>query len=220
MECTASAATLIAGAGPTGLTLACELARRSVPFRLVDAAPAPFNGSRGKGLQPRTLEVFDDIGIVHDVLASGALYPRFRVHAGPLSIPVWRMSKQRASTSDTPYPNLWMIPQWRTEEILRARLRTFGGAVEYGVALTSFNQDADLVQAMLTHTDGAVEQVRARFLVGCDGGHSAVRKSLGLRFEGEALEGQRLIAADVELEGLDRDHWHLWPLAKGCVLAL
>ena len=211
---------LIAGAGPTGLTLACELARRSVPFRLVDAALAPFNGSRGKGLQPRTLEVFDDIGIVHDVLTSGALYPRFRVHAGPLSIPVWRMSKQRTSTSDTPYPNLWMIPQWRTEEILRARLGTFGGAVEYGVALTSFNQDEDLVQAILTRTDGAVEQVHARFLVGCDGGHSAVRKSLGLRFEGEALEGQRLIAADVELEGLDRDHWHLWPLAKGCVLTL
>ena len=68
MECTSTTAILIAGAGPTGLTLACELARRSVPFRLVDAAPAPFNGSRGKGLQPRTLEVFDDIGIVQDHL--------------------------------------------------------------------------------------------------------------------------------------------------------
>jgi 2-polyprenyl-6-methoxyphenol hydroxylase-like FAD-dependent oxidoreductase len=220
MDVTSSTEVLIAGAGPTGLTLACELARRSVPFRLVEAALAPFNGSRGKGLQPRTLEVFDDIGIVHDVLTSGALYPRFRVHAGPLSIPVWKMSKQRASTSDTPYPNLWMIPQWRTEEILRARLGTFGGAVEHGVALTSLSQDADVVQAILTRTDGAVEKVHARFLVGCDGGHSAVRKSLGLRFDGEALEGQRLIVADVELEGLDRDHWHLWPLAKGCVLTL
>ena len=220
MDVTSTTEVLIVGAGPTGLTLACELARRSVPFRLVDVALAPFNGSRGKGLQPRTLEVFDDIGIVHDVLTSGALYPRFRVHAGPLSIPLWRMSKPRASTPGTPYPNLWMIPQWRTEEILRARLATFGGAVEYGVALTSFSQDADLVQAMLTRTDGAVEQVHTRFLVGCDGGHSAVRKSLGLRFEGEALDGQRLIAADVEVEGLDRDHWHVWPLAEGCVLTL
>jgi 2-polyprenyl-6-methoxyphenol hydroxylase-like FAD-dependent oxidoreductase len=80
---------LIAGAGPTGLTLACELARRAVPFRLVDIAPNPFNGSRGKGLQPRTLEVFDDLGIVHDVLASGAPYPRFRVHVGPFSTGFW-----------------------------------------------------------------------------------------------------------------------------------
>src|SRR5882672_1338050 len=82
---------IIAGAGPTGLTLACELARRGVAFRLVDAAPHPFGGSRGKGLQPRTLEVFDDLGIVDDVIASGSLYPRFGFHAGPLSIPAWRM---------------------------------------------------------------------------------------------------------------------------------
>jgi 2-polyprenyl-6-methoxyphenol hydroxylase-like FAD-dependent oxidoreductase len=220
MHPTPTTEVLIAGAGPTGLTLACELARRGVPFRLVDAAPQPFGGSRGKGLQPRTLEIFDDLGIVDDVIASGSLYPHFGFHAGPFSIPAWRMSKQRAPTSDTPYPNLWMVPQFRTEEILRARLGAFGAAAEFGVALTLFSQDADGVQAVLTRTDGAMEHVHARFLVGCDGGHSAVRKSLGLRFEGEALEGERLIAADIELEGLDRDHWHVWPLAKGCVLTL
>jgi 2-polyprenyl-6-methoxyphenol hydroxylase-like FAD-dependent oxidoreductase len=220
MDATPTTEVLIVGAGPTGLTLACELARRAVPFRLVDAAPAPFNGSRGKGLQPRTLEVFDDIGIVQDVLASGAPYPRFRVHVGPLSIPAWRMAKQRAPTSDTPYPNLWMIPQWRLEEILRARLATLGAAVEFGVALMSFQQDADVVMARLARADGSVERIQARFLVGCDGGHSAVRKLLGLGFEGEALEGQRLVVADVELEGLDRDAWHVWPLAKASVLGL
>ncbi len=64
---------LIVGAGPTGLTLACELARRDVAFRLVEAAPGPQPGSRGKGLQPRTLEVFDDLGIVERVLAHGRM---------------------------------------------------------------------------------------------------------------------------------------------------
>jgi 2-polyprenyl-6-methoxyphenol hydroxylase-like FAD-dependent oxidoreductase len=220
MPTTTTTDVLIAGAGPTGLTLACELARRAVPFRLVDAAGNPFNGSRGKGLQPRTLEVFDDLGIIHDVLASGAPYPRFRVHVGPFSIPAWSMAKHRAPTSDTPYPNLWMVPQWRTEEILRTRLETLGGAARFGVALTSFEQDADAVTAALTHADGSVEHLQARFLVGCDGGHSVVRKSLGLGFEGEALEGQRVVIADVELDGLDRDDWHVWPLAKGCVLTL
>ena len=64
---------LIAGAGPTGLTLACELARRNVPFRLVETAPGPQPGSRGKGLQPRTLEVFDDLGVADRVLAHGRM---------------------------------------------------------------------------------------------------------------------------------------------------
>ena len=64
---------LIAGAGPTGLTLACVLARGGVPFRLIEAAPGPQPGSRGKGLQPRTLELFGDLGIVDRVIAHGRM---------------------------------------------------------------------------------------------------------------------------------------------------
>ncbi len=66
---------LICGAGAAGLTLAVELARRGVRFRLIDALPEPFRGSRGKGIQPRTLEVFQDLGVVDRLLASGAPYP-------------------------------------------------------------------------------------------------------------------------------------------------
>ena len=64
---------LIVGAGPTGLTLACELARRGVSFRLIEAAPGPQPGARGKGIQPRTLEVFADLGIVDRVIANGRM---------------------------------------------------------------------------------------------------------------------------------------------------
>jgi 2-polyprenyl-6-methoxyphenol hydroxylase-like FAD-dependent oxidoreductase len=71
---------LIVGAGPTGLTLAIELARRSIAFRLVDAAEIPFAGSRGKGIQPRTLEVFHDLGIIEKILNTGMPYPELRVH--------------------------------------------------------------------------------------------------------------------------------------------
>src|SRR5271154_4742261 len=77
---------LIVGAGPTGLTLACDLARRGIPFRLGDAAPAPFQGSRAKGLQPRTLEVFEDLGILELVLQCGSNYPRFCPLVGPFSL--------------------------------------------------------------------------------------------------------------------------------------
>ena len=71
---------LICGAGPTGLTLAIDLARRGIRFRLIDQLDAPFNGSRGKGIQPRTLEVFEDLGVVDRIIALGGPYPRLRAY--------------------------------------------------------------------------------------------------------------------------------------------
>src|SRR5271163_2894201 len=121
---------LIVGAGPTGLTLAIDLARREVPFRLIEAAPRAFAGSRGKGLQPRTLEVFDDLGVIDAVLASGALYPKMRIHAGPFSFTAGSLGTSKTATAEVPYPNLWMAPQNCTEEILRERLQALGGRVE------------------------------------------------------------------------------------------
>src|SRR5271154_5886264 len=96
---------LIVGAGPTGLTLAIDLARRGVPFRLIEAANRPFAGSRGKGLQPRTLEVFDDLGVIEDILAAGALYPRMKLHLGPLSWRAGSLGTSKAATEAVPYPN-------------------------------------------------------------------------------------------------------------------
>jgi 2-polyprenyl-6-methoxyphenol hydroxylase-like FAD-dependent oxidoreductase len=69
---------LICGAGAAGLTLAIELARRGVSFRLIDKTREPFPGSRGKGIQPRTQEVFEDLGILDKVVAAGGVYPRMR----------------------------------------------------------------------------------------------------------------------------------------------
>jgi len=207
---------MIIGAGPTGLTLALDLARRGVIFRLIDAAEIPFAGSRGKGIQPRTLEIFDDLGVIDSILKSGGLYPRFRIHLGPISFRAGSLGSDKPSTESVPYPNLWMVPQARTEEILRKRLREFGVEVEFGTALTTLLQDQHGVQATLSNGD----LVRAQYLVGCDGGHSTVRKALGLRLEGDALDEKPALVADVEVPGLDRSDWHLWPLAKGGVIGL
>ncbi len=76
---------LIAGAGPAGLTLAIELLRRKIPVRLIDASAEPFGGSRGKGVQPRSLEIFNMIGIIDDILAESSLYPYLKMHLGPIS---------------------------------------------------------------------------------------------------------------------------------------
>jgi 2-polyprenyl-6-methoxyphenol hydroxylase-like FAD-dependent oxidoreductase len=212
-------AVLIAGAGPTGLILAMELARRNISFRIVDAASEPFFGSRGKGIQPRTLEVFEDLGVLDAVRAAGGAYPRFRVHIGSLAFPAGGLHRVAAPSPSVPFPNLWMLPQWRTEEILRARLEEFGGHVEFGSPVTAFEQDPEGVTTTLS-TAAGIDRVRADYLVGCDGGHSFVRHALGVAFDGESMPTRPVVFADVEIDGLDRTRWHVWPLAKGCLFTL
>jgi 2-polyprenyl-6-methoxyphenol hydroxylase-like FAD-dependent oxidoreductase len=206
----------IVGAGPTGLTLALDLARRGISFRLIEAAKTPLVGSRGKGIQPRTLEILDDLGVIDAILAAGAPYPKFRTHLGPFSLRAGSLASSKQPTESVPYPNVWMVPQARTEAILRERLRALGGEVEFGKALATFTQNEHGVDAILS----TGEMVRSDFLVGCDGGHSTVRRALGLRFEGEAIGKEPMCVADIEIEGLDRRAWHLWPFAKGGVIAL
>jgi 2-polyprenyl-6-methoxyphenol hydroxylase-like FAD-dependent oxidoreductase len=104
-----------------------------------------------------------------------------------------------------------MVPQARTEAILRERLRGRGGEVEFGKALTTFTQNEHGVEATIS----TGEIVRADFMVGADGGHSAVRRTLGLRLEGEAIDEKPMLVADIEIEGLDRRDWHIWPFVKG-----
>jgi 2-polyprenyl-6-methoxyphenol hydroxylase-like FAD-dependent oxidoreductase len=207
---------LIAGAGPTGLTLALDLARRGVSCRLIDAAETPFKGSRGKGIQPRTLEIFDDLGIIEPILAAGGLYPKFRIHFGPVSMRAGSLGTFKQPTEGVPYPNLWMVPQSRTEEIMRNRLKCLGCQVEFGTALVTFQQDPSGVSATLSNG----EAVRADFLVGCDGGRSMVRKTIGLKLEGEAIDEKPMLVADVEIDGLDSSDWHLWPFVKGGAMGL
>jgi 2-polyprenyl-6-methoxyphenol hydroxylase-like FAD-dependent oxidoreductase len=206
---------LIAGAGPTGLTLACELARRGVPFRIIEAAPGPQPGSRGKGIQPRTLEVFDDLGIVDRVIANGRLAMPIR-STGPDGQVRMSGTETLGDRPDIPYPASLITPEWRIEEALRLRLAEFGGAVEFGTTLSSFEQsDAGVTAVVLK--DGAAETITAQWLVGCDGGHSVVRKQAGIAFDGETRDAVRMAIADVAVDGLDRDAWHMWRHDEGLV---
>ena len=210
---------LIVGAGPTGLTFACDLARRKVPFRIVDKAPDYFAGSRGKGLQPRSLEVLDDLGVVDQVLASGRFHLPFRGYDGPTVIGDHDMHAGRVPTPDIPYASPLIIPQWRVEEVLRNRLAEYGARVELATELAGFEQNGDGVTATLVHS-GRTAQVFSRYLIGADGGHSFVRKELGVGFEGETWKTERMLIADVRVDGLDREHWHSWPKHEAGWLAL
>ncbi|MGW4196502.1 FAD-dependent oxidoreductase [Streptomyces sp. NPDC005004] len=210
---------LIVGAGPTGLTLACELARRDVSFRLIEAAPGPRPGSRGKGVQPRTLEVFENLGVIDRVLAHGRLaMPMHSIAPDGRMTVGGAVPESLANRPDIPYAASLITPEWRVEEALRLRLAELGGAVEFGTSLVGFDQSEDGVSARVAvGEDGEIATVAARWLVGCDGGHSVVRKRAGIAFEGETREEVRMIVADVRADGVDRDAWRVWRHAEGVV---
>ena len=201
---------LIVGAGPTGLTLACELARRGVAFHLIDAAPGPQAGSRGKGIQPRTLEVFEDLGIAERVLGNGRLAMPIRSTAPDGRVTLGGGEPEALKNRpDIPYTTSLITPQWRTEEALRLRLAELGGHVEFDTALTCFEETDGGVSAAVTR-NRKTDFIHAHWLIGCDGGHSVVRRTAGIAFLGETRESIRMIVADLEVSGLDRDAWHMW----------
>jgi 2-polyprenyl-6-methoxyphenol hydroxylase-like FAD-dependent oxidoreductase len=190
--------TLIVGAGPTGLTVARELQRRGVPFRIVEKSTEPFHGSRGKGLQPRTQEILDDLGLIDRFRAGGSDYPELLIHLPDGSLIRQRMDDLNDPTPAAPYPNLLMVPQWRTSALLAE-----GIPVELGVGV------AALDEGRVRLDNGEV--LTPRYVVGADGGKSTIRRELGVGFEGETQESEQLFIADVRLSGLDRDSWHIWP---------
>ncbi|MFC9247263.1 FAD-dependent monooxygenase [Streptomyces sp. NPDC057136] len=198
---------LIVGAGPTGLALACDLARRGVPALVVEQAPALFPGSRGKGIQPRTREVLDDLGVGDAVRAHGAAALIGMTWQEGERQGEYDMFRRAAPTDAEPYGEPWMVPQWRTQEILLARLRELGGDVVLSTALTALTQDEHGVTAHLS-----TGQVRASYLVAADGGRSTVRRALAVPMTGESVDPAPMLVADVRIAGpaLDRLNWHIF----------
>ncbi|MBF6211432.1 FAD-dependent monooxygenase [Nocardia puris] len=193
--------TLIAGAGPTGLTLAIDLARRGLPVRIVDKATEFFPGSRADGLQPRTLEVFDDLGVIDAIRAKATARPVFRDFLDGVEVGELRMDEDLPPNPAVPYPNPLVLGQSDTEAVLRDRLAEYGVEVELGTEVVGVEQDTEGVTVTLAHGG----DVRARYLVGADGGGSFVRRALGIEFEGHTDESMRMLLGDVRADALDHE---------------
>ncbi|WP_330338188.1 FAD-dependent oxidoreductase [Streptomyces sp. NBC_00557] len=207
---------LIVGAGPTGLALGVDLARRGVEALVVERSAGLFPGSRGKGLQPRTLEVFDDLGVVDAIRAAGGPYPPRTIWKDGERAGEQPVFDRIEADEGTPYTEPLMVPQWRTQEILYARLLELGGKVAFGREATGLEQDAEGVTVRFA--DGTT--ARAAYVVAADGGRSAVRQAVGVGMAGQTVDPAPFLVADVRLSGLDRDHWHTFPGADGTGVAL
>ncbi|WP_205023398.1 FAD-dependent monooxygenase [Streptomyces sp. HB132] len=186
---------LIAGAGPVGLTAAAELCRRGISCRVVDRLPERLPYARAVGVQPRTLEIWDRMGMIREVLET----------AVPMKGQLLFVNGEERARIDLELPpevpyGFAALPQYETERLLEELLRRRGGSVERRTELRSFEQDLGEVRAVLsTSPGGSREEVTARYLLGCDGAHSVVRKGLGLSFEGGALPEEYMLG-DVEVD--------------------
>jgi 2-polyprenyl-6-methoxyphenol hydroxylase-like FAD-dependent oxidoreductase len=193
MTNTSDTQVLIAGAGPIGVTAAIELARRGVACRIVDPLVEPPQYAKAVGVQPRTLEVFEGMGVLRRILDAALLMRGQIVYVNGERVAQLEMTLPH----DVPFGFI-AIPQYATEAILRDELAQHGVQVQRGARVTGFEQDADGVTATLA-ADSGEQRVRAEYLIGADGAHSAVRKGLGLTFEGAAFEEQYMLG-DVEVD--------------------
>ncbi len=181
---------LVAGAGPIGLTTAIELRRRGISCRIIDPLDEPRQYAKAVGIQPRTLELFENMGVLRQALDASTLMRGQIMYTN--GVEVGRVDL--TLPEDVPY---WFLclPQYSTERILTERLTELGTTVERGVGLTAFEQSDDAVTCTLS--DGST--VTAQYLVGSDGAHSVVRKGLGLSFEGGAF-AESYMLGDVEVD--------------------
>jgi 2-polyprenyl-6-methoxyphenol hydroxylase-like FAD-dependent oxidoreductase len=202
---------LIAGAGPVGLFLANECARRGLRWRLVEARATQSEHSKALAIFPRTLEVFDMAGVAAPFLEAAN-----RVTAVAIASKGRTLGRIPFAPEGTPYPFVAMVPQDVTEKLLVEELRRRGGAVEYETSLVSATQQADHVSVTLDRK-GAPLQTTAAFVVGCDGAHSTVRHLLNLQFEGAEYEALFLLADVATNETLPAAELQLCPSESGPV---
>jgi 2-polyprenyl-6-methoxyphenol hydroxylase-like FAD-dependent oxidoreductase len=177
---------LIVGAGPTGLMLANQLGRRGIRVEIVDRSSGPALQSRALGVQARTLEIYERLGIVEKALEFGK-----RAVGGDMW--VRRRKVARIPLGDigqglSPYPFMLILGQDDNERLLGDLLRRWNIAVRWNTELVDLRQEPDRVTARLKQPDGTLREISAAWVAGCDGGRSTVRAQCGIEFQGAPYE--------------------------------
>jgi 2-polyprenyl-6-methoxyphenol hydroxylase-like FAD-dependent oxidoreductase len=194
---------LVVGAGTTGLTMACELARHGVPVRIVDKLASINPHCRATGLHSRTLEVFYDLGIVEEILAQGNKVLGMSQYANGE-----RFMHSSGGELDSPYPFVLTLEQCKTEAALEGLLYKSGVEVERETELIAMSERPECIAATIRCADGREEVVETPWLIGCDGAHSRIRHLNHLQFPGGEDARQYLIADVLTQNALAHDEVH------------
>jgi 2-polyprenyl-6-methoxyphenol hydroxylase-like FAD-dependent oxidoreductase len=204
---------LIVGAGPTGLMLANQLARRGVRFRIIDRHAGPAVQTRALGVQARTLEIYSHLGIVKPALelgkrATGAnIWTRGRRAA---RVPVGDIGQGLS-----PYPFLLILGQDDNERLLGDALRQHGVDVEWNTELVGLTQQTNRVIAQLKKADGTVRDTATGWIAGCDGARSSVRELNGIAFQGAPYEDVFFVADTVMTGPMVPDELNVYLWRRG-----
>ena len=190
---------LISGAGPTGLLLAGELRRRGVDCLLIDELEAPRGWDRATVIHPRSLEIFDALGLAEQFLDEGVETRAARFHSSGEVL-----GELDLALAESPYRFDLGLSEEVTERVLTTYLDSLGGSVMRSTRLVGFTQEPGHVSATLARR-GASFEVRAEWLVGCDGLHSVVREHSGIGFPGSDIP-QPWAVFDASIAGWNRDY--------------
>jgi 2-polyprenyl-6-methoxyphenol hydroxylase-like FAD-dependent oxidoreductase len=186
---------LVAGAGPTGLMLAAELALAGVSCRVLERRSEASNLTRAFGVHARTLELLDLRGEADKLIGQGLRVPEVRPQIRP------QMGRRPLRLSlrhpDSRFPYVLVVAQARTEAMLAQRVAALGGEVIHGAEVVGLRQDDTGVEVEMTGPGGSRTE-RAHYVVGCDGAHSAVRRLVGVGFVGSSYD-THIMLADVRL---------------------
>lgn len=205
---------LVVGAGPTGLVLAAELARRGVIPRVIDAGPAEVKESRAVAVVARSLELLDDLSVADAVIDRGIPLRALNFYHGST-----RVAELDITSVDSPFQMDLCIAQWKTTELLRDKVERLGVQIEWNTRLVSYQSDEAAVSADIVHDEGRTETYSATWMVGCDGAHSTVRDQAGIDRELADL-GRGFILGDVAAPwNIERDRFHVW-FARGGLVAV
>jgi len=174
---------LVVGAGPTGLTAACELARYGLKFRIIEKRAEPSDKSKALVVHARTLELLRLMGCADQFLQFG-----LRI----LGVNIYDANKRIAHLSltdiDSPFQYALGIPQFHTERLLYEHLQSYKSDVERQTELLSISENSDHVTAIIRTAQGKEEKLRCKYLIACDGSHSSVRSSINESFDGGVYE--------------------------------
>ena len=189
---------LVVGAGPTGLMLANQLARRGVRVLIIDRHAGPSLQTKALGVQARTMEIYAKLGVADRALELGKLGTGADIWAQGRRMA--RVPLGEAGRDATPYPFILILGQDDNERIMGDRLRDLGVSVQWSTELVGLEQEPDNVAVTLKLPDGTTRKMLAAWVAGCDGARSAVRELNGITFPGAPYE-HVFFVADVEADG-------------------